>query len=87
MKLSLFSAILVFSLNSTYAQGIISPNSHWGAIMLPGTSPKKTFGINFFGFSRFGKETIGSQSEQRYRFTPYNDLNETLGFNFAHVQP
>jgi hypothetical protein len=64
------------------AQGVVSPTSHWGAVMLPDLQERTEWGLHFIGFTRYGKEV---DATGRYTFTPYNDIDRTMGFNLATV--
>ncbi|MGH1365354.1 MAG: hypothetical protein ACRBF0_17460 [Calditrichia bacterium] len=47
--------------------------------MLPELEERRDIGLHFLGFTQFGKEVLTGTNT--YRFTPYNDIDETLGFN------
>lgn len=48
--------------------------------MLPELEPRNEWGLHFVGFTQYGKEAHGDPLQ--YSFIPYNDTDETLGFNF-----
>lgn len=59
---------------------VATPTGHWGGIMLPELERRTEYGLHFVGFTQYGKET--QSGTRNYTFTPYNEINETLGFNF-----
>ena len=56
-----------------------TPSSHWGSVTLPELGERQEVGLHFIGFTQYGKEVSGDPPE--YSFRPYNDIDETLGFN------
>lgn len=73
-------AALVLSAEALRAQGVITPSSHWGGVMLPELRETTELGVHVVSFTRFGKELDPATGQ--YTFKPYNDIHETLGFNF-----
>ena len=73
------AAILAVLPSPSQSQGLVTPASHWGAVMLPELGNRDDWGLHFLGFTQFGKE-IDSVTH-RYFFSPYNDTRETIGFN------
>ena len=71
---------LVASPTNGLAQAVATPNSHWGAIMLPDLEHRVDWGLHFVAFTEYGKEVQAGTEE--YAFEPYNDIRETIGFNF-----
>ena len=61
------------------AQGLATPVSHWGGYMLPAAEPGTEWTVHFLDFTQFGKEF--DPIAKKYVFTPYNDIDRTLGFN------
>jgi hypothetical protein len=59
---------------------VATPTGHWGGIMLPELETRTENGLHFVGFTQYGKEMF--PGTRTYTFTPYNEINETLGFNF-----
>ena len=62
-------------------QGLVTPSSHWGSILLPDPDARFDVGLHFIGFTEYGKELI--PGTKRFTFRPYNDIRETLGFNIV----
>ena len=60
-------------------QNVVAPSSHWGSTMYPELRPSRTAGLHLVGFTQFGKEL---DTSGQYDFESYNDIEETLGFNF-----
>jgi hypothetical protein len=75
-------ALAALAFTPTFAQ-VVSPSSHWGALMIPESRERTEIGLHFLGFTRYGKEVDPETGE--YTFTPYNDMEETLGFNFLSL--
>jgi hypothetical protein len=75
------AALLGFVLASPAASAaqLVTPTSHWGGIVLPDLEDRAEYGVHFVGFTQFGKEI--DPLTKRFTFTPYNDLDQTLGFN------
>jgi hypothetical protein len=75
-------------------QSLVTPTSHWGGNLIPDLRDRADYGLHFLGFTRYGKEIQSCPVSQpgcpdRYTFTPYNDMQETLGFNiisYTHMQ-
>jgi hypothetical protein len=63
------------------AQGLVTPVAHWGGYMLPSLEPGVDWTVHFLDFTQFGKEF--DEKTNRYVFTPYNDIDKTLGFNIV----
>jgi hypothetical protein len=61
------------------AQGVVTPTSHWGGIMLPDFAERSELGLHVVSFTQFGKEV--RPGTEQYTFAPYNGFGETLGFN------
>jgi hypothetical protein len=61
------------------AQAIVTPNSHWGGIMVPDLTNRVDIGVHMLGFTQYGKEFTPGTGD--FTFKPYNDIDETLGFN------
>ena len=74
---------MTMAIGSARPQGIVAPTSHWGGNALPDLAERKDIGFHVVGFTRFGKE---SDATGRYVFDPYNDMEETLGFNLLTYQ-
>ena len=66
-----------------WAQNSVFPSSHWGGTTYPDLVPTQRVGAHFFGFTQYGKEIVGKKGP--YSFEPYNDIDETLGFNLLAV--
>jgi hypothetical protein len=67
-----------------HSQSALMPSAHWGASQFLSATDRVDVGVHFFGFTRYGKETRRSaqdSSKLEYTFSPYNDKQETLGFN------
>ena len=56
-----------------------SLEAHWGGLLFPSFDERTELGLTFVGFTEFGKEM--QPGTQSYLFTPYNDLDKTLGLN------
>ena len=76
-----FALALLLAASRADAQGLVTPTAHWGGSVLPDLHERSEVGVHFLGFTRFGKEVDSTGA--RYTFTPYNDMDETLGFNLA----
>lgn len=57
------------------------PAAQWGANLIPGTRDTREIGLHFSGFTRYGKEVDTTRKPLRYNFRPYNDIDQTYGFN------
>jgi len=62
------------------AQGLVTPVAHWGGLMLPERDPSTTWSFHTAVFTQFGKETTSTGA---YLFRPYNDIDQTIGFNIV----
>lgn len=92
MRIIICSLLLnVLSFTPLLAQGVVTPSSHWGTILIPERTEREEWGFHAVGFTQYGKELI--PGTEQYTFRPYNDMDETLGFNFItlsctdHIQP
>jgi hypothetical protein len=81
MRLSACSVMLALICGASLSEAqVATPTGHWGGNMLPELEARDEVGLHFVGFTQYGKEAHGDPLE--YTFIPYNDINETLGFNF-----
>ncbi len=75
--------LVALSIPSMAQAQLVTPSSHWGSQLLPERQERTEFGLHFLGFTRFGKEVFTGTDQ--YTFTPYNDMDETLGFNLLSL--
>lgn len=78
-RIRLFALALLLQPAAAAGQGLVTPTSHWGGNTLPEVSARREWGLHFLGFTEYGKEVLPGTDQ--YTFTPYNDMDETLGFN------
>jgi hypothetical protein len=62
---------------------VVTPSSHWGSLMIPEARERTEVGLHFLAFTEYGKEVDPQTGE--YVLTPYNDMDETLGFNLLSL--
>jgi len=77
LKVPLAALLALAPTSACLAQGLPTPDSHWGAATLPDLGERKDVGVHFVLFTQYGKETRNGQ----YTFDRYNDIDQTLGFN------
>lgn len=75
----LLAALAAMSPERAGAQALVTPDAHWGAIMIPDLDYRVDLGVHFMLFTQFGKETLPGTTQ--YTFEPYNDIDRTIGFN------
>jgi hypothetical protein len=75
------AVVHVFGAGRSFAQ--VTPNTHWGSIMLPEEDRRVDVAASFVLFTQYGKEVLPGSNA--YAFIPYNDIHETLGFNVASL--
>ena len=63
-------------------QTLVTPSSHWGALIYPEFEPMGQFGIHLDRFTEFDKKKDAAGNPIR---TPYNGLAQTIGFNTAAI--
>jgi hypothetical protein len=63
---------------SLAAQTLVTPSSHWGALLYPEFEPMGQIGIHLDRFTEFDKKKDAAGNPI---LTPYNGLRETIGFN------
>jgi hypothetical protein len=60
------------------AQTLVTPSSHWGALLYPEFEPMAQFGLHLDRFTEFDKKKDAAGNPI---LTSYNGLKETIGFN------
>jgi hypothetical protein len=64
------------------AQTLVTPSSHWGALLYPELEPLGQFGLHLDRFTEFDKKRDANGDPI---LTPYNGIRETIGFNALAV--
>lgn len=75
--------VMLLALPGSAAGQGVTPNSHWGANLIPELDYRVDATLQFIGFTQYGKEVIPGTTD--YTFRPYNDIDRTLGFNVLSV--
>jgi hypothetical protein len=72
------TAALASRPDSAACQTLVTPSSHWGALIYPELEPLTQFGLHFDRFTEFDKK---KDAGGKPILTPYNGIHETIGFN------